>query len=59
MLQRTAKIDFATADPLGLVFLDRSTFVSWIEVAIGVSAKRLVHAGGHFAEVLQLCLRVN
>ena len=52
LLQSMKRADFAIADPLGLVYLDRATFISWIEVAIGVNAKRLVHAGGHFAEVL-------
>jgi hypothetical protein len=36
----------------GLIYQDRSTFVSWVEVAIGVSSRKLIHAGGHFAEVL-------
>ena len=52
MLQSMKRADFATADPLGLVYQDRATFTSWVEVSIGVSARRLVHAGGHFAEVL-------
>merc|ERR1711871_1920683 len=52
LLQSMKRADFAIADPLGLVYLDRATFISWIEVAIGVNAKRLIHAGGHFAEVL-------
>ena len=33
------------ADPLGLNTKDRQTFITWVEVAIGHGARRLVHAG--------------
>lgn len=51
-LQRVKKQDLTIIDPLGISFHDRSTFITWIEVAIGYSAQQLVHAGGHFAELV-------
>jgi hypothetical protein len=51
-LQKVKKQDLAIMDPLGILLHDRPTFVTWIEVAIGYSAQQLVHAGGHFAEIV-------
>ena len=51
-MTKLKKQDLMLIDPLGIMFQDKSTFVAWIEVAIGYSAQQLIHAGGHFAEIL-------
>ena len=46
MLRKISREDLQVADPLGLLHLDRPSFISWLEVAIAYSANLLVHAGG-------------
>ena len=45
MLQKMDPQSLQRADPNGIVFKDRQTFITWVEVAIGYGARRLVHAG--------------
>lgn len=52
MLQKMDANSLQRADPMGIVLKDRQTFITWVEVSIGSGARRLVHAGGHFAELL-------
>ena len=43
---------FTKVDPNNIAGADKETFMTWLEIAVGVEVDAVVDAGGHFAQTI-------